>query len=272
MGASLAARGDLEGAKALKLTEHAERNRVEWDKWAAEYVDAGRRAWAQNEISWGIVDVHEDEVGAVGEVDGLDVLELGCGTAYVSAWLARRGARVVGLDLSERQLESARTFQQEFGLEFPLVRASGEDVPFPDESFDLIVSEYGVCLWADPYRWVPEAARLLRPGGRLSFLTNGTLLMLTMPDEEEEIVPAGEQLLRDYFGMHRFEWKTDDSVDFHLGYGDWIRLFRANGLEVEDLVELRGRPDAEPSRHNLFTPEWASRWPAEEVWKVRKPG
>ena len=57
-------------------------------------------------------------------------------------------------------------------------------MPYPDASFDLAISEYGACLWADPSRWVPEAARILRPGGALIFLVNSALLMLCMPEED----------------------------------------------------------------------------------------
>jgi hypothetical protein len=110
---------------------------------------------------------------------------------------------------------------------------------------------------------------LLRPGGQLIFLVNSVLLMLTIPDEDG--VPATSRLLRPYFGMHRFEWPDDDSVEFHLGHGDMIRLLRRCGLEVEDLLELRPGPGATAS-HPLATAEWARQWPCEEVWKARKAG
>ena len=251
------------------LPEHVRRNREAWDAWAVDYAEPGRRNWAADEPSWGIWGIPESEVGLLPDVRGLDAIELGCGTAYVSAWLARRGARVVGIDNSEAQLATARRLQAEFGLEFPLIHGNAESVPIPDGSFDLAISEYGASIWADPYSWIPEAARLLRPGGRLIFLVNGTILMLCSPDEED--VPAGDHLLRPYFGMHRFEWSGDPSVDFHLGYGDWIRLLRASGLDVEDLVELRA-PEGATTRYPYVTAEWANRWPSEEVWKARKRG
>jgi ubiquinone/menaquinone biosynthesis C-methylase UbiE len=97
------------------------------------------------------------------DVSGLHVIELGCGTAYVSAWLMRRGARVNGLDNSSRQLATARTFQEEFALHFPLVHADAERAPFADESFDFAISQYGAAIWCDPYRWIPEVSRILRP-------------------------------------------------------------------------------------------------------------
>jgi SAM-dependent methyltransferase len=159
--------------------------------------------------------------------------------------------------------------QDRFGLRFPLVQASAEQAPLTGAGFDLVISEYGASIWCDPYAWIPEAARLLRPGGELIFLINSVLLMLTVPDEDG--LPATEQLLRPYFGMHRFEWPGDDSVEFHLGHGDMIRLLLRCGLEVEDLIELRPPPGS-TTRHPLASLEWARQWPCEEVWKARKKG
>jgi SAM-dependent methyltransferase len=168
----------------MTLSEDALRNRQAWTKTNAEYTDArALEAWAKPEIDWGVFSVPETELGVLGDVAGKDVIELGCGTAYFSAWLARRGARVTGLDVTPAQLETARRCQRETGIEFPLVGASAEDVPLPDASFDLDLSEYGASIWCDPQRWIPEAARLLRPGGELVFLCNSPLSMLCAPDE-----------------------------------------------------------------------------------------
>lgn len=214
---------------------------------------------------WGVPD---SELHVLPNVTGLDVIELGCGTAYVGSWLARRGAKVVGIDVTPEQLATARQFQAEFGLDFPLVLADAEAVPFADGTFDLAISEYGASIWADPYRWIPEAARLLRPGGRLIFLVDGTIFMLCSPEGEYDA--ATGLLVRDYFGLHRIDWPgTLPSVEFHLGYGDWIRLLRASGFEIEDLVEVRA-PEGATTRYPWVTPEWARRWPSEEIWKARK--
>ena len=252
------------------ISDHVNRNRLAWDRLAASYADAGRRNWAAAEPSWGIWAVSEAQVGVLPRgLSGLDTVELGCGTGYVSAWLARRGARPVGLDISPAQLATARELQERFGLRFPLLHASAEQTPFADAAFDLAISEYGASIWCDPYTWIPEAARLLRPGGRLIFLVNAVQLMLSIPDEDD--LPATEQLLRPYFGMHRFEWPDDQSVEFHLGHGDMIRLLRRCGFEVEDLIEIRP-PAGATTQHPLATLEWAQQWPCEEVWKARKSG
>jgi SAM-dependent methyltransferase len=249
---------------------YIQRNRSAWDSWAAEYAADGERAWASKDPSWGIWGVPEADVHLLpGDLDGKDVIELGCGTAYVSAWLARRGARVTGIDNSPAQLETARRLQAEHGLDFPLLLGYAEQVPLPDASFDLAISEYGAAIWADPYRWIPEAARLLRPGGDLIFLGNSVLVMLAMPDLEVD-GPAVERFLRPQFGMHRFEWPDEDSVEFHISHGDMIRLLRDSGFEVLDLVEIQPSADATTRWTNIATIEWARQWPSEEVWKARK--
>ena len=99
------------------------------------------------------------------------------------------------------------------------------------------------------------------------FLVNATILMLCMQDAEE---PATNAMLRPYRGLHRLEWTSDQSVNFHLGYGDWIRLLRANGFEIENLVELYPAEGATAPDFPYATNEWARRWPTEEVWMARK--
>jgi SAM-dependent methyltransferase len=243
------------------------RNRAYWEANADHWVDAGRRNWAAADPVWGVWNTPESELRLIEEVAGADVVEIGCGTAYVSAWLARRGARPVGVDPTTAQLETATVLQDEFGLRFPLVQAAGESVPLRSAAFDLVISEYGAAIWADPYRWIPEAARLLRPGGELVFMGNSSLLMLCAPDDEGS--PAGTTLLRPQFGMHRFEWPDSVAVEFHVSHGDRIRLLRANGFEVCDLIEVRPRPDA-IAAFPYVSVDWASRWPSEEVWRARR--
>jgi SAM-dependent methyltransferase len=252
-----------------ELVDHVGKNRAHWDALAVDYAAAGRRAWAQTEPSWGIWGVPDSDLHVLPDVAGSDVVELGCGTAYFSSWLARRGARVVGIDNSSQQLASAKRYQREFDLHFPLIQANAEEAPLADSGFDLAISEYGASLWCDPYLWVPEAARLLRPGGRLIFLTNGTVAVLTFPELEAD-GPAGTTLLRDYFGLHRIQWPDTAGIEFHLGYGDWIRLLRANGFEVEDMVEVRPPEGAVTNYPEIATLEWSRRWPCEEIWKARK--
>jgi SAM-dependent methyltransferase len=249
--------------------EYVQQNVANWSRANAEYTDASAAdAWAQEEITWGVFETPESQLNVLGDVSGLDVVELGCGTAYFSAWLARRGARVVGVDPTPAQLDTARRLQRETGIEFPLIEAIGEDVPLPDSSFDLVLSEYGASLWADPYAWIPEASRLLRAGGRLIFLRNSTVSMLCMTMDG-----VGEQLVRPQFGLHKVEWEDTGEVEFHLGHGDWIDLLHANSFELGRLVELFAPPDAETHAYYKYvTADWARKWPVEEIWVAPRRG
>lgn len=248
--------------------DHVPANRRSWDGRAADYAPRGRQNWADDEPRWGMWQSPDAEVGMLPAVDGLDVVELGCGTAYVSAWLARRGGRVVGLDNSSAQLATARALQHEFELSFPLVWADAERAPFADGSFDVAISEYGACLWCDPYRWIPEAARILRPGGRLVFLTNSPLVTLCAAERDPE--PAGTTLRRDYFGMYRVQWPDEaPAVEFHLPHGEMVALLGRSGFAVESLHEIRPPLEAS-SNYTHVTLKWARRWPSEEVWTARR--
>jgi SAM-dependent methyltransferase len=240
-----------------------------WTRANADYTDArAEAAWAKDEVDWGVWHVPESELRALPDVAGKDVVELGCGTAYLGAWLKKLGAaRVVGVDPTPAQLETARRCNERFGLGLELVEAFAEDVPLPDAAFDLAVSEYGASIWADPMRWIPEAARLLRPGGDLVFLRNSTLAILCSPDED---LPTTETLQRPQFGMYRFQW-PDSGVEYHLPHGEWIRLLRANGFEILDLIEIPAPADAEThERYDYVTAEWGRKWPAEEIWVARR--
>jgi SAM-dependent methyltransferase len=247
--------------------EDAKKNVALWTQANAEYTNANATTnWALDEISWGIWAIDESELNVLGDVQGLDVVELGCGTAYFSAWLAKLGARPTGVDVTPAQLETARRMMAETGIEFPLIEADAAETGLPDASADLVVSEYGASIWVDPYRWIPEAARLLRPGGRLVFLRNSTLVILCSDDE----VPAKEHLVHPQFGMKRFEF-PEGGVEFHLPHGEWIDLLRANGFEIERLIEIQAPADAETHSHYSYvTADWARKWPCEEIWAARK--
>jgi SAM-dependent methyltransferase len=257
--------GDLDLAG---LNEHERRNRAGWNAQAADYAEAGERHWASDAVTWGMWDVPESEVGILPDVTDHDVVELGCGTAYWSAWLARRGARPVGVDLSEAQLETARELQRRHGLDFPLLHASAERVPLPDASFDLAFSEYGAAIWCDPYAWIPEAHRLLRPGGRLIFLGNSVQAMLCAPPSEDQVV---ETLQRPQFGgLHRMEWPGEEGVSFCLPHGEMLALLRDRDFEVEALHELQCPEGPDDEVRYFVSRGWARRWPCEDVWVARK--
>ena len=256
-----------------ELPEHARVNRTHWDEDAPNWVAGGERKW-RADPSWGMWDV--PLAGFLpDDMTGLDAIELGCGTAYVSAWMARRGANVVGIDNSEGQLATARRLAVEHGVDLTLVHGNAESIPYPDGSFDFAISEYGAAIWCDPYVWVPEAYRLLRAGGTLAFLGTSTLAMLCSPADGS--LPITSQLERDYFTIHRLDWRAavdePGGIEFNLPLSGWFRLFHETGFDVLEFFEIQApEPSPEEAAEISFfvTAEWAHRYPSEQAWVLRK--
>ncbi len=245
-------------------------NRALWGVVNERFTHAAAESmWRRSEVVWGLFAVPDRVLHVLGEVRGLNVVELASGTSYLSAWLVRAGARTVAIDLSGHQLATARDLQRRLGPVFPLVQADAEQVPLSDGHFDLVVSEHGAAAWCDPQRWVPEAARLLRPGGRLVFLTNSLLSALCVPADEGV---AEERLLRGQREAYQVRW-PGGGVEFHPSHGDWVRILRGSGFVVEALHEIYAPADAlNHPFYEIVSAEWAARWPAEELWVATRPG
>ena len=245
-------------------------NRATWnadaDSYQAMNAPQIREQAFSGDIAWGLWAVPESELHVLGDVKGKDVLELGCGAAQWSIALAQRGASPVGL-VSRRG--PARTCASSDGgdrITVPVVHASGEHVPFSDGSFDVVFADYGAFFFADPYRTVPESARVLRSGGLLAFTHSSPINAICSPMEEEH---ATDRLVYDYFGL-RTIIEPDGTTQFHLPYGEWIRLFSANGLVLEDLLETRPNSDATSTYRDPEDLAWSRRWPSECLWRARK--
>ncbi len=251
--------------------EHVRENRSYWDKRAPDWVASGERNWAALEPIWGIWGIPESQLHLLpADMSTLKAIELGCGTGYVSAWMARRGAEVVGIDNSLEQLKTAKRLTKKHALQLTLIHGNAEAVPYPDESFDFAISEYGAAIWCDPELWIPEVHRLLRPRGTLTFLGNHPLTAICTP-------PSGascdERLHAPYFGMHKQDWRNVEidpgGIEFNLTISDWLRLFRRTGLELMDYHELQAPADISELRFAV-SGAWAQRWPSEQVWVLRK--
>jgi SAM-dependent methyltransferase len=248
---------------------HVRRNREHWETNSAEY-QAWNRAQLErwDRLGWGVWDLAEDDLRVLGDVAGKDMLEYGCGACQSGIRWAMRGARVTGLDLSSAQLRAGVANMETTEVRFPLVQADGEAIPFPDASFDVVVCDHGVTSFADPRRTVPEATRVLRPGGTFAFCMITPLAWITQDEDGK----STRELHKPYFGLHREDYDDPDwrTTEFQLTYGEWIALFRANSLKVEALLELRPPEGATSTYVDQADLPWSRDYPVDHIWKLRK--
>lgn len=256
----------MEPAALADPSDHTLQNLDWWRRRSEDYQMMHAEQLPTGEATWAVFSIPEAELGVLGDVAGKDVVELGAGGAQFSLGLARAGARCTAIDNSPEQLACAAALVDEVEAtdgvrpEVTLQLADVEATGLPGASFDIAFSDYGASMFADPLRWVPEAARLLRPGGRLAF----SLITPMLETCWEVPKPVSNRFVKDYFGMHRIE---GESVLFNLPYGDWVRLFRRSGFTIVDLVETRPAPGVEATTYRSANQvAWARRWPAEMIW------
>jgi SAM-dependent methyltransferase len=242
----------------MELSDHARQNRAAWDAEAEAYQARNAKAIEHEAPHWGMWQLPESELQALGELDGRDVLELGCGAGQFGLSLVRSGARVTGIDNSAKQLEFARA---NVGDRMTLVHGSAEALPFEDASFDLVCCDHGAVGFTDPRVVVPEVARVLRVGGRFAFSGLTPVEWITFDGET-----STRELQRDYFGMRSMD--TEGTIEFMLTYGEWVRVFVGAGLAIRDLIEIRPPEGATSTYRNEAETEWARHWPMEQIWVV----
>jgi SAM-dependent methyltransferase len=249
------------------VPDDARINRRYWDRTADEYQADHASQLNEQELAWGLWGIPEAELNALGPIQGKDILELGCGGGQWSIFLSKNGARPTGLDNSRNQLLHAKRLMAERDATFPIVHANAERLPFADQSFDVVFCDHGAMSFADPEKTVPEAARVLRQGGLLVFNMVSPLLFACWDELKDQIAYG---LRANYFELRRFDYQ-EGFVEYQLPYGTWIDVLRRNGLIVEDLIELQPPEGATTTYPELVPLDWARRWPAENIWKARKP-
>jgi ubiquinone/menaquinone biosynthesis C-methylase UbiE len=209
--------------------------------------------------------IPESELDVLGDVAGRHVLELGCGAGQWTLALHDRGARAVGIDLSEQQLAHARAAARSRPAQAGLVHGDAERLPFRNAAFDIVFCDHGAIAFARPELVVPEISRVLRAGG-LCALCMSTPIHDICFDASANAVTR--RLAVDYFRLSAYD--DGSCVEYQLPYGAWVRLFKSAGLLVDDLIELRPPPGASTTYADFVPRSWAERWPAEHIWKLSK--
>jgi len=232
----------LEGDEVLRRDaahdESMRASRAWWDEQAPDYYDEHGAFLGDQDFLWGPEGLRESAAGLLGDVRGRSILEIGCGGAQCSRWLAGQGARPVASDLSGGQLAQAARLNTTTGVAVPLVLADAQVLPFADESFDLACSAYGaVPFVADSAAVMREVARVLRPGGRWVFATTHPFRWCF----DDDPGPSGLVVESSYFDRRAYVEQDGEGtatyVEHHRTFGDRIREIVSAGLVVLDVVE-----------------------------------
>jgi SAM-dependent methyltransferase len=243
-------------------SDHVEYNRAFWDGDSDEYQDAHGDALDRAPLAWGAYRIPESELQILGDAVDRDVLEVGCGAAQWSIALAALGARVIGLDVSQRQLEHARRRD----AQVPVVLANGEQLPFADDVFDTVFCDHGALSFCEPAVILAEVRRTLRPDGRLAFCGTHPLLYLTYDLAAKR---QSKKLQMEYAALGKMDL-GEGTIDWALPPSEWISLLRSAGFSIERLVELRPPASVTTTYEDFAPPKWARRWPAEWIWVARR--
>ncbi len=214
-------------------------NAADWDAYADEYQSTHGEFLGDAGFLWGPEGEREDEVGALGEVAGRDVLEIGSGAGQCSRWVLQRGGRPVAIDVSRRQLQHHRRIDEELGVHVPAVLASGAALPFRDGAFDVVFSAFGALQFlADAPSLVADVARVLRPGGRFAFSVTHPTRWCFPDDPGEEGLTATQS----YWDRTPYVEVDDETgqtryVEHHRTLGDWVGTLSRRGFCLLDLHE-----------------------------------
>ena len=258
--------------RPVTSADTARANRAWWDG-AADWYQSEHGSFLRDAgFVWCPEGLDEADAGLLGDLDGRDVLEVGCGAAQCSRWLAAQGARPVGIDLSASQLAHARRLDARHGTRLRLVQADATALPFADASFDLACSAFGAIPFvADSGAVMAEVARVLRRGGRWVFSVTHPIRW-AFPDDPG---PGGLTVTMSYFDRRPYV-EVDDRgrpayVEHHRTLGDRIREIVAAGLVLRDLVEPEW-----PPRHDREWGQWSPLrgrlMPGTAIFVTERPG
>jgi SAM-dependent methyltransferase len=249
------------------VSQYFERNRRAWDAESDAYQARHGSQLAGAAAAWGVWSLPEDDLNLLGEVRDRDVLEYGCGAAQWSIALARRGARVTGLDNSARQLDYACAAVAAAGLEVRLVHAPGEATPFAAAAFDIVFCDHGAMSFAAPEETIPEVARILRSDGLFVFSVAHPLHAACWDDAAGGVTAM---LVQPYFSLEATVDADDGSVSFARPISVYAALLDASGFTIERLLEPRPATDAKTSYTSFVPHAWARDFPAELIIRARR--
>jgi SAM-dependent methyltransferase len=228
-------------------------NRRWWDSDADSYQAEHGGFLGDVDFVWCPEGLREADAGILGDIRDRNVLEIGCGAAACSRWLADNGAKVTATDLSAGMLRHAAVGAVRSGITVPLVQCDAIDLPFAAAQFDIVCTSFGaVPFVSDSARLMREVYRVLRPGGRWAFSVTHPMRWIFLDDPGE----AGLVAVHDYFDRTPYVEVGRNGratyVEHHRTFGDRIRELVSAGFTVRDVIEPEW-----PEGHEAIWGQWS---------------
>ncbi|GIJ77437.1 Methyltransferase domain-containing protein [Micromonospora phaseoli] len=252
--------------------ETREANRRWWDADADAYQAEHGRFLGDVDFVWCPEGLREADARLLGDVAGQRVLELGCGAASCSRWLADQGARPVAMDLSVGMLRHAAQAAARSGVRVPLVQADALALPFADQSFDTVCTAFGAVPFVeDSATLMRQVYRVLRPGGRWVFSVTHPMRWIFLDDPGQ----GGLTAVHSYFDTEPYveqdERGVASYVEQHRTLGDRIRELVSAGFRLLDLVEPEW-PEGHEGIWGQWSPLRGRLFPGTAIFVADKPG
>ena len=239
--------------RTISSADNRRASRHWWDIDADNYQAEHGAFLGDVDLVWCPEGLREADARLLGPLEGRQILEVGCGAAAASRWLATQGAHVTAIDLSAGMLRHAQTDGGRTGVPINLVQADAMALPIADSAFDIAFTAFGAVPFVDDSaRVMREVFRVLRPGGRWVFSVTHPMRWIFEDDPGEKGLVA----VNSYFDRRLYvEFDGDGKaiyVEQHRTLGDRIRELVAAGFAVRDIVEPEW-----PEDHDALWGQWS---------------
>jgi len=229
-----------------KASEASRRIRNTWNDVAGvwdEFIEGG--------LDYSRLQVHGPALlRACGSVRGLRVLDLGCGQGFFSRRLARRGAKVTGVDIAEKMVDLAQAHEKKhaLGIQYRVMDAATVNEAWPRGAFELAVACMSLHDMADPEAVLRASHRVLAKDGRMAFSivhpTNSTAFREWETNEKGEYLALkidhyfekGEYAVPWTMQRLRHHWSTSS---YRFTLADWSAMIEHAGFVIQRIYEPR---------------------------------
>jgi len=179
-----------------------------WDLIAEDYRNMNRIS--PSDVHYGPMSMGEKELGLLGDVEGMKILELGCGGGHNSVALARLGAIVTGVDFSSEQLNFAKKLADEYGVSVEFIHGNIEDLRFlEDRKFDIVLSSFTLSYVENISQVFVEVYQVLKKAGSFVFSIEHPFMTNVMDGNFIRFNEKTYPFMKDYFytGEEEVKWK-----------------------------------------------------------------